>query len=86
MDFHDPGKLAERGFKTVALTFCMFMHYVVTMLVYFIPIDVAAKIFGIPMMPAILIGCIGLYLWSMLSAHLLLKSYERINKNDNKSD
>lgn len=64
----------ENGLKFVALSFASFMHYVATMLVFFVPIDIAAKVFLIPQMQSILIGTFVLWIFSMMTAFVILKT------------
>jgi hypothetical protein len=69
--------MLEDGIKWLCLTFASFMHYVVTMLVFFVPIDIAHKIFDAPQFFAILIGCFALWGWSMVTAVAILKGYKK---------
>lgn len=50
------------------------MHYVATMLVFFLPIDIAHKVFGVPQFYAILFGVFALWIWSMMTGAAILKT------------
>ena len=66
--------MLERGFKWICLSFASFMHYVGTMLVFFVPIDIANKVFDVPQFYAILIGSFVLWVWSMITGAVILKT------------
>jgi hypothetical protein len=66
--------MLERGIKFICLTFASFMHYVATMLVFFLPIDIAHKVFGVPQFYAILFGVFALWIWSMMTGAAILKT------------
>lgn len=78
--------MMEQGIKFVVLSFASFMHYIATMLAFFVPIDIAHKVFNIPQMPAILIGSFVLWFWAMATAFVVLKTLDGIKdmKNDNR--
>lgn len=68
--------MLERGIKLISLTFASFMHYVLTMLVFFLPIDIAHKVFNVPQFFAILFGAFALWLWSMATGAIILKTVD----------
>jgi hypothetical protein len=72
--------MLDWGIKFVVLSFASFMHYIATMLIFFVPIDIAAKVFLVPQMPAILIGTFALWGFSMITAYVILRVME--NKNE----
>lgn len=63
----------ETLIKLVVLNFVVFMHYVATGLVFFVPIDVAHYWLEMPEAPAIVIGAGFLWLWSLITAIVILK-------------
>lgn len=68
--------MLERGLKLVTLNFVSFMHYVATMLVFFVPIDISHKVFDVPQFFAILIGTFALWMWSFITAWVIIKKVE----------
>jgi EamA domain-containing membrane protein RarD len=66
--------MLDRGIKLIVLSFASFMHYVVTMLVFFVPIDIAHKVFDVPQMIAILFGTLALWIFSMVTGAVILKT------------
>jgi len=66
--------MLENGIKLICLSFASFMHYVVTMLIFFVPIDVAHKVFGVPQFVSVLFGALALWLWSMVTGSIILKT------------
>lgn len=72
----------ERGLKLLILNFASFMHYIATMLVFFVPIDVAHKVFGIPQFPSILVGTFALWGWSFATGWIILKTVEKRLEDD----
>lgn len=69
--------MLDKGLKFVCLSFASFMHYVGTMLVFFVPIDIAHKVFGVPQFYAIIIGSLALWLWSMVTGAIILKTVDK---------
>ena len=75
MKLDDPN--AEKLFKLFVLAIVAFMHYVLTMLVFFVPIDLAHHMFGISKFFSIVIGTFALVCWSMATAVAIFKSREK---------
>lgn len=75
MNLEDPN--AEKLFKLFVIAICAFMHYVLTMLIFFIPIDVAHYMFGIPQFFAIGIGAFALVCWSMATAVAVYRAFDK---------
>ena len=65
----------EFWFKVVIIGFMNFMTFVVSGLVYFIPIDLTWQVIG--KFPAILLGAFCLYVYSLIFATFLIVSVER---------
>jgi hypothetical protein len=69
--------MMEKGIKLIALNFVSFMHYIATMLAFFVPIDIAHYYFGVPKFPSIMFGVISLWFWSFATGWVILRNLDK---------
>jgi hypothetical protein len=68
---------ADKGIKLIALNFASFMHYIATMLAFFIPIDIAHYVFDVPKFYSIIFGAVALWFWSFVTGWIILKTLDK---------
>jgi len=71
--------MLEKGLKLITLNFVSFMHYVATMLAFFVPIDIAHYYFGVPKYPSMFFGIMTLWFWSLGTAWVILRTVDKEN-------
>ena len=69
--FSDYMVLAETGFKVIVVGFMNFFTFVFAGLAYFIPIDLTWRTIG--KAPAILVGSLSLFIYSLFFAFLMIQ-------------
>lgn len=74
--------MLEKGLKLISLNFVAFMHYIATMLIFFVPIDIAHYFFGVPKYPSIMFGVVALWLWSWATGWVILRTLDKGESNE----